>query len=78
MFCDSREVGQVYDVLAQCRQMGPMGLSADQLQQLFRCNTSCEFDKQTSIKSCSAAALLRAEQGPCEPNEDFVSKFGEQ
>ena len=41
-------------------------------------DTSCEFDKQTSIKSCSAAALLRAEQGPCEPNEDFVNKFGEQ
>ena len=32
---------------------------------------------QTSIKSCRAAALLRAEQGPCEPNEDFVNKFEE-
>ena len=26
----------------------------------------------------SAAALLRAEQWPCEPSEDFVSKFIEQ
>ena len=33
---------------------------------------------QTSIKCCSAAALLRAEQGPCEPSEDVVRKFGEQ
>ena len=33
---------------------------------------------QTSIKSCSAAAMLRAEQWPCEPSEDFVIKFGEQ
>ena len=30
--------------------------------------------RQTSTKCCSAAALMRAEQGPCEPSEDFVSK----
>ena len=28
-------------------------------------------------KCCSAVALLRAEQGPCEPSKGFVSKFGE-
>ena len=33
---------------------------------------------QTSRKSCSAPALLRAEQWPCEPSKDFVSKFAEQ
>ena len=33
---------------------------------------------QSSIKCCSAAAPLRAEQGPCEPSEDVVRKFGEQ
>ena len=33
---------------------------------------------QTSIKSCSAAALLRAKRVPCEPSEDFVCQFGEQ
>ena len=33
---------------------------------------------ETCRKSCSAVALLRAEQGPCEPSKDFVSKFGEQ
>ena len=35
-------------------------------------------DNQSSIKCCSAAAPLRAEQGPCEPSEDVVRKFGEQ
>ena len=35
-------------------------------------------DGQSSIKCCSAAAPLRAEQGPCEPSEDVVRKFGEQ
>ena len=34
--------------------------------------------EQSSIKCCSAAAPLRAEQGPCEPSEDVVRKFGEQ
>ena len=33
--------------------------------------------RQTRRKSCSAVALLRAEQGLCEPCKDFVSKFGE-
>ena len=37
-----------------------------------------ETNDQSSIKCCSAAALLRAEQGPCEPSEDVVHKFGEQ
>ena len=32
---------------------------------------------QTCRKSNSAVALLRAEQGPSEPSNDFVSKFGE-
>ena len=27
---------------------------------------------------CRAAEPLRAEQGPCEPSEDVVRKFGEQ
>ena len=31
---------------------------------------------QSSRKCCSAAAPLRAEQGPCEPSEDVVRKFG--
>ena len=35
-------------------------------------------EKQSSRKCCSAAAPLRAEQGPCEPSEDVVRKFGEQ
>ena len=34
--------------------------------------------EQSSRKCCSAAAPLRAEQGPCEPSEDVVRKFGEQ
>ena len=33
--------------------------------------------KQGCRKCCSAVALLRAEQGPCEPSKGFVSKFGE-
>ena len=33
---------------------------------------------QSSRKCCSAAAPLQAEQGPCEPSEDVVRKFGEQ
>ena len=32
----------------------------------------------TCRKSCRAVALLRAEQGPCEPSKDFLSKFREQ
>ena len=36
------------------------------------------IDIQSSRKCCSAAAPLRAEQGPCEPSEDVVRKFGEQ
>ena len=36
------------------------------------------YQGQSSIKCCSAAAPLRAEQGPCEPSEDVVRKFGEQ
>ena len=49
------------------------GLHKKGVQKLYKQN----YD-QTSRKCCSAAALLRAEQVPCEPNEDFVSKFGEQ
>ena len=45
-------------------------------------NTGVQFLQpfccQTSRKSCNAAALLRAEQGPCEPSGDFISKFGEK
>ena len=33
--------------------------------------------RQGCRKCCSAVALLRAEQGPCEPSKGFVSKFGE-
>ena len=36
------------------------------------------YHNQSSRKCCSAAAPLRAEQGPCEPSEDVVRKFGEQ
>ena len=37
-----------------------------------------QYVQQTCRMSSSAVALLRAEQGPCEPSKDFVSKFGEQ
>ena len=48
---------------------------------LFQPNTCAPGEtcsQQSSIKCCSAAAPLRAEQGPCEPSEDVVRKFGEQ
>ena len=35
----------------------------------------CLQSLQTSIKSCSAAALLQAEQWPCEPSEDFCKQI---
>ena len=41
---------------------------------LFDSSNLALLSYQTSIKCCKAAALLRAEQGPCELSEDFVSK----
>ena len=38
--------------------------------------SNCFCKSQSSRKCCSAAAPLRAEQGPCEPSEDVVRKFG--
>ena len=34
--------------------------------------TMPETHNQTSRKSSSGVALLRSEQGPCEPSKDFV------
>ena len=36
------------------------------------------FCMSARIKCCNAVATLRAEQGSCEPNEDFISKIPEE
>ena len=36
------------------------------------------FSMSAKIKCCNVVATLRAEQGSCEPNEDFISKIPEE